>query len=323
MRFANRVSMKRIFRPCVAAFAVTFASAAVLVSIAPVTAATDPVIAAAGDIACPAAGASAEADDLGGAVCHQAATAKLIEALRPAAVLTLGDEQYPDGTLEQFDSSYEKTWGAFKSITHPAPGNHEYHTAHAAGYFGYFGHAAGDEAASYYSFELGGWHLIALDANCDAIGGCGQQSAEVQWLRKDLAAHHAACTLAFWHQPRFSSAKHHSDPAYDAFWRELYAAHADVVLNGHDHDYERFAPQTPDAKADSAGGITEFVVGTGGRSHYPFTAVEPNSVIRDTKTFGVLALTLHPQGFDWRFIPEAGATFTDSGSARCHGGSRP
>jgi len=277
----------------------------------------DPVIVAAGDIACATANATPEPDE-GPAVCHQSATAKLIVALRPVAVLTLGDEQYPDATLDQFNSGYDKTWGAFKDITRPVPGNHEYHTPHAAGYFGYFGKAAGDPGMGYYSSDLPGWHLIALNANCSAVGGCGPGSAEVQWLKKDLAAHHAACTLAFWHQPRFSSAKHHSDPTYDAFWRTLYTAHADVVLGGHDHDYERFAPQTPDAKADAAG-ITEFVVGTGGRSHYAFGATEPNSVVRNQVTFGVLALTLHPHSFDWRFIPEAGSTFTDAGSARCHG----
>lgn len=281
----------------------------------------DVVVVAAGDIACdPRSSATpTEADDAGPNVCHQGATAKLVEALHPAAVLTLGDEQYPDGALESFMAGYDKTWGAFKAITHPAPGNHEYHTANAAGYFMYFGPAAGDASRSYYSFDLAGWHLISLDGDCKNIGGCGADSAQAQWLVKDLAAHHAACTLAYWHQPRFSSGMHHSDATYDALWRALYAAHADLVLNGHDHDYERFAPQTPDAKADPASGITEIVSGTGGRSHYKIGAIEPNSQVSNGTTYGVLALTLHADSFDWRFVPEPGSTFTDSGSRRCHG----
>ncbi len=283
-------------------------------------ASADPVIAAAGDIACDLLpSAKPEADDGGPNVCHMGATAKLIAGLHPAAVLTLGDEQYADGSLDQFKNGYEKTWGAFKSITRPAPGNHEYHTPGAAGYFEYFGASAGDPAKGYYSFDLGGWHLIALNANCKQAGGCGADSPEVQWLAHDLAGHHAACTLAYWHQPRFSSGPHHSDPTYDAFWRALYAAHTDLVLNGHDHDYERFSPQSPDAKPDPSLGIMEIVAGTGGRSHYKIGNIEPNSVVSNGVTYGVLAITLHPHGFDWRFIPEPGSTFADSGSQACHG----
>lgn len=280
----------------------------------------DPLVAAAGDIACdprPTSGAS-DSDEKGPDQCHMAATAALIEAAHPAAVLTLGDEQYPGGALDSFMAGYDKSWGVFKAITHPAPGNHEYHTPGAAGYFAYFGPAAGDARKSYYSFDLGGWHLIALDADCKNVGGCGPESAETQWLTADLAAHHAACTLAYWHQPRFSSGPHHSDPTYDAFWRALYAAHADLVLNGHDHDYERFSAQTPDSKADVATGITEIVAGTGGRSHYKIGALEPNSQVSNGATYGVLFLTLHPHSFDWKFVPEPGAIFTDSGSRRCH-----
>jgi calcineurin-like phosphoesterase family protein len=284
-------------------------------------AAADPVIAAAGDIACDSRPsiASPDPDDRGSGVCHMAATAKLVAAMHPDAVLTLGDEQYADGSLEQFTAGYDKTWGQFKPVTHPAPGNHEYGTRGAAGYYAYFGQAAGDPSRGYYSFDLGSWHLIALNANCKAIGGCGADSSEVQWLKHDLATHHAACTLAFWHQPRFSSAMHHSDPAYDAFWRALYAAHADLVLNGHDHDYERFAPQTPDAAPDAKLGITEFVVGTGGRSHYQIGQIEPNSQARTSATYGVLRLALHPHSFDWKFVPEPGSPFSDAGSQPCHG----
>src|ERR1700680_4228928 len=236
MKYAKRfVALAVLTALVLAGFRTTPASIAL--------AANDPVVAAAGDIACDAkpSVAKPEADDSGPDVCHQAATAKLVAAVNPAAVLTLGDEQYADGTLDQFMGGYDKSWGAFKDITHPAPGNHEYHTPQAAGYYAYFGAAAGDPTKGYYSFDLGAWHLIALNANCKVIGGCGADSAQIHWLAQDLAAHHAACTLAFWHQPRFSSALHHSDPTYDAFWRTLYAAHADLVLNGHDHNYERFA----------------------------------------------------------------------------------
>ena len=281
----------------------------------------DPVVAAAGDIACdllPTA-AAPDPDERGANVCHMAATAQLIKTLNPAAVLALGDEQYADGRLDQFEAGYAKSWGAFKNITHPSPGNHEYHTPGAAGYFAYFGSAAGDPSKGYYSFDVGGWHLIALNGNCKAVGGCAADSPQTTWLVRDLADHHAACTLAYWHQPRFSSgAVHGNDAAYDAFWRALYAAHADVVLAGHDHEYERFASQTPDAAPDAKAGITEFVVGTGGRSHYHFGAMQPNSKAATATTYGILALTLHPHGFDWRFIPEPGSTFTDSGSQSCH-----
>ena len=276
------------------------------------------MIAAAGDIACDAK-ASPAADEKGAQICHMAATAALINAMHPAAVLTLGDEQYPDGTLAQFENGYDRTWGAFKGITHPAPGNHEYHTPNAAGYFSYFGSAAGDPTTGYYSFELGSWHLISLNGNCAQAGGCGPASPEIAWLKHDLTTHHAACTLAFWHQPRFSSGEHHSDSTYDAMWRVLYAARADIVLNGHDHDYERFAPQTPDATADASTGITEFIVGTGGRSHYKIGRIEPNSRRTSETAFGVLKLTLHARSFDWRFISEPGAAFTDAGSGTCHG----
>jgi acid phosphatase type 7 len=300
---------------------VVFASAVFGAASAAVSAGGDPVIAAAGDIACdprPAV-ATPASDETGPDQCHMAATAKLIESARPVAVLTLGDEQYPSGALDSFMAGYDKTWGAFKAITRPAPGNHEYHTPGAAGYFAYFGASAGDPRTSYYSFDLGAWHLISLDANCKNAGGCDAGSPEVTWLSQDLAAHHASCTLAFWHQPRFSSGPHHSDPTYDAFWRALYAAHADLVLNGHDHDYERFAPQSPDAKADQAAGITEIVAGTGGRSHYKIGAIEPNSQVSNGTAYGVLFITLHQHSFDWKFVPEPGSTFTDSGSQRCHG----
>ncbi|MDQ6766220.1 MAG: metallophosphoesterase [Candidatus Eremiobacteraeota bacterium] len=284
-------------------------------------AAQDPIVVAVGDIACDELPGATDSDKGGG--CHQAGTAAVAQSLHPAAVLTLGDEQYPAGSYDQFMNSYDKTWGTLKSVTHPAAGNHEYESALGAGYFRYFGEAAGSPRTGYYSFDLGGWHFIAINGNCSAIGGCAAGSAQERWLAADLAAHPAACTLAYWHQPRFSSGEHHSDKGYQALWQDLYDAHADVVLNGHDHDYERFSPQTPSGESDRKNGIREFVVGTGGKSHYSFTLTEPNSELRNDDTFGVLALTLHPYGYSWQFVAEASGHFTDSGSGLCHGRGSP
>lgn len=283
--------------------------------------ANDPVIAASGDIACDRTpnAPPPDPDERGAGGCRERTTAALLATRKFTAVLTLGDEQYDSGTLPQFMSSYDKTWGTFKSITYPAPGNHEYDSANAAGYFAYFGKRAGDPTKGYYSFNIGSWHVIAINANCDSIGGCGQGSPEELWLKADLASHHASCTLAYWHQPRFSSGRHHSDPAYTAFWQDLYNAHADLVLNGHDHLYERFAPQTPTGVSDPAHGIREIIAGTGGRSHYPFTKIEPNSEVRNNAAFGIVEVTLHPHGYDWKFVPAAGAAFTDAGHQSCHG----
>jgi hypothetical protein len=245
------------------------------------------------------------------------ATAKLLDRM-PGTVLTLGDNAYPDGSNENF-RCYEKTWGRHKSRTHPAPGNHEYHTPHAAGYFNYFGEAAGDPADGYYSFDLGSWHIIALNSQCAEVDGCRKGSPQEQWLAEDLQKHHANCTLAFWHVPLFSSGDEHgNDPEMQDFWKDLYAAGADIVLNGHDHDYERFAPQTPGGVADPAHGIREFVVGTGGKSQRGFRKPSRTSQVRSNSTFGVLQITTHEHGYDWKFVPIAGSQFTDSGSGACH-----
>lgn len=275
------------------------------------------MVAAAGDIACDPAYAHSIKPNPG--LCQDQETSALLNSARFAAVLPLGDLQYDNASASQIAGSYQKSWGAWKSVTRPTVGNHEYQTPQAAGYFNYFGIAAGDRSTGYYSYDLGTWHLISLNANCFEIGGCRTGSAQEQWLRQDLAAHTAACTLAYWHIPRFSSGPHQNDMNYLDFWRDLYAAHADIVLNGHDHDYERFAPQTPDGQRDDAAGIRAFVVGTGGREHYPIHHVQRNSEIRNDSTFGILALTLGRSSYTWNFIPEKGFTFTDSGSASCHG----
>jgi hypothetical protein len=246
------------------------------------------------------------------------ATASLLDGLS-GTVITLGDNAYDSGTASEFANCYHPTWGRHKARTRPAPGNHEYLTPGASGYFGYFGAAAGDPARGYYSYDLGAWHVIALNSNCANVGGCGAASPQEVWLRADLAAHPAACTLAYWHHPRFSSGLHGSATTYQALWQALYAYDADLVLVGHDHDYERFAPQDPSGNADPARGLREFVVGTGGRALYPFPgAAEANSEVRDSNSWGVLRLTLHPASYDWQFIPVAGQTFTDEGHASCH-----
>jgi hypothetical protein len=235
-----------------------------------------------------------------------------------AGILLLGDDQYENGTLGDFKRSFAPTWGRLGSKLYPAPGNHEYNTAGAKGYFQYFGAKAGPGHRGYYSYDIGSWHLIALNSNCRAIGGCNLTSAQGRWLEADLAAHRTRCTLAYWHHPRFSSGRHGDEKLADGFWRELYAAGADVVLVGHDHDYERFSPQRPNGRADPVRGIREFVVGTGGRSHDPINRVDANSVVRNDNTFGVLELTLHPDRYEWKFVPSGRATFSDAGAAACH-----
>ena len=245
------------------------------------------------------------------------ATAALLDTL-PGSVVTLGDNAYESGTATEFAQCYDPTWGRAKARTRPATGNHEYAAGNAAGYYAYFGAAAGDATKGYYSYDLGSWHVIALNAQCAFVGGCGAGSPQETWLRADLQAHPAACTLAYWHQPRFSSGEHGSNTTYQPFWQALYEASADVVLNGHDHDYERFSPQTPSGALDSSAGIREFVSGTGGKSHYPILSPIANSEVQNSDTYGVLKLTLHATSYDWQFVPVAGATFTDSGSGSCH-----
>ena len=259
------------------------------------------------------AGDIADCSDLAGAE----ATAKLLEA-NPGTVMALGDLAYPNGTAEDF-KCYDKTWGRVKDRTRPAVGNHEFHSSGAAYYFQYLGAAAGDPKTGYYSYDLGSWHIVVLNSECEKIGGCGAGSPEEKWLRADLAAHPAGCMLAYFHKPRFSSGLNHgNDPEVGAFWQALYDFNAELILNGHDHDYERFSPQDPNGNADPKRGIREFVVGTGGKNHREFGIHKANSEVRNNDTFGVLKLTLKAAGYDWRFIPEAGKTFTDSGSGSCH-----
>ncbi len=293
-----------------------------------VAATVDPVIVAAGDIGCDPASSGFNGGLGSASSCRQRATSDVVVNANPAAVLTLGDNVYECGSTTAFAQSFDPSWGRMKPVIHPALGNHEYTssgtgcTSTASGYFNYFGATAGDPTKGYYSYDIGSWHLIAMNANCAKVGGCGAGQPEEQWLRADLAAHANQCVLAYWHQPHFTSGPHGNDDGghnpTGAFWQALYDYHADVVLNGHDHDYERFAPQTPGGAPDTQFGIREFVVGTGGKSQTSFSTVQPNSEIRSSGTFGVLQLTLHPTSYDWRFVPEAGKSFGDAGSTACH-----
>jgi hypothetical protein len=254
------------------------------------------IIGAAGDIAC-APGQRRNKSN----ACGMEGTAKVLEAIRPDAVLTLGDNQYPSGALADFQASYGDTWGAYRSITFPVPGNHEYQTPAARGYFAYFGKRAGEPDQGYYSYDLGAWHLVALNSECHQIGGCGNSDPQARWLRQDLKAHPRSCVLAYWHRPRFSSGMHGNYRDLDALWMILAAAHADVVLTGHDHDYERFAPMNADGEANPAG-VTQFVAGTGGASHYKFRTPGLTSKVRITGRYGVLRLQLMERAYGWEFM---------------------
>jgi hypothetical protein len=269
---------------------------AVATSVAPGKARAYPLVVAAGDIC--------------GSPTDCRPTAKLIGRIGPKRVLPLGDNAYPDGTLSEYRDYYRPNWGHFKRKTSPVPGNHDYHTASGQGYFDYFGARAPRE---YYSYNLGSWHLIALNGELDVSAGSTQEA----WLRRDLKAHRSRCILAYWHEPRFTSGTvHDSDTDFVPFWKDLYAARADVVLNGHVHNYERFARQTPSGKT-ARNGIREFVVGTGGESHYSSGSPIPHSQVQNDTAYGVLKLRLRPTSYRWRFARASGGRFTDSGTTKC------
>lgn len=313
---------------------------------------TSALIAAAGDIACDPTAPGFGARDA--SRCQEIATSNLLLSIHHlAGVLPLGDDQYECGRADAFAKSYAPSWGRLRKITHPVPGNHEYgrpcHLNDATPYFDYFGAAAGPFGKGWYSYDIAKWHLIALDSECGygtgqtTVGGCTTGSPQERWLRQDLASHKNMCTLAYWHEPRFSSGEHGDAIAMTAIWNDLVAAHADVVLSGHNHDYERFAPLgrttiPPGAKNSTTTGtpiyqqpalqptgITEFIVGTGGKNHYDFTPSHSEQTttplvgekIRNATAFGVLELNLLPASFKWRFVT-IGHQVLDHGAAPCH-----
>jgi acid phosphatase type 7 len=266
------------------------------------------VLAGAGDIA----SCSSEGDEATAALLDQ-----VVDRSVEAVVFTAGDNAYEDGSEQSFNDCYDPSWGRHMGITRPAPGSREYRTPGASGYFGYFGAAAGDPTQGYYSYEFGGWHIVALNSNCTEIGGCEAGSPQEQWLRQDLAAVNTQCTAAYWHQPLFSSRSGGTNPEMVPLFQALFDATADVVISGNDHFYERFLPQTPSGE-DEGDGITQFTAGTGGRSLDEYGGPTRNSAVRYNQSFGVLALTLLPDGFEWEFLTPPDTPFTDAGSAACN-----
>ncbi len=298
----------------------------------PTPAAAAVTIVAAGDIACDPTYPDFSNGAGTNAGCHEKATSDLVATINPKTVLALGDIQYVHGSPANYAASYNPTWGRFKDITFPVLGNHEGGEGGTnKAYFDYFGSNAGDRKKGYYSYELAAWHVVALNSNCGEYSfngshdDCLAGSAQDVWLKNDLATHPAKCTLAYFHVPRFSSGSdHHSDASTDqtltTLWNDLYAAGADVVLNGHAHEYERFAPLRPDGQIDQAAGVREFVVGTGGDDHHTPAAPVHGSEMRNSDSFGVLRLTLRASSYDWQFVNDGspGATNNDKGTAECH-----
>ena len=260
----------------------------------------DPILVGAGDIA--------SCDENG-----DEKTAKILDRIS-GTVFTAGDNVYESGKATEYRRCYKPSWGRHKARTRPAPGNHDYRSPDAAPYYDYFGRKAGPAGQGYYSYDHGAWHVISLNSNIAAEEG----SPQYEWLREDLAANPNACTAAYWHHAVFSSGEHGNDQKMAQIWKLLDESGVDVALVGHDHDYERFAPQDYAGKVD-AKGIRQFVVGTGGSSLRPFFNIQENSEVRNSNTHGVLKLTLHAASYDWEFVPERGATFRDSGSAACVG----
>jgi acid phosphatase type 7 len=249
-------------------------------------------------------------------------TAELVDdviAENPGTVVfTAGDNVSSEGTPEEFGSCYAETWGRFKERTRPSPGNDDYNTSNASGYFGYFGEAAGAQAEGYYSYEAGDWQVLALNSNCDEIGGCEEGSAQEQWLREELVSSDARCTLAYWHHPLFSSGDQGGDASVRPLFETLYENGAELVINGHDHNFERFAPQNPEGIHDPVAGIRQFVAGTGGTGTSSIGVIAANSESRFTDAFGVLKLSLYTDGYEWEFLSEDGSGFNDVGIEACH-----
>jgi hypothetical protein len=261
--------------------------------------ATDAILVGAGDIAdCPSGA--------------DAATAFLLDRIG-GTVFTTGDNVYGGPTLQRYQECYGRAWGRHLARTRPSPGNHDYDAPGPRPYYDYFGDAAGPIGLGYYSYDLGGWHVVALNSHV----AIGPGSAQIDWLEQDLSASAARCTVAYWHRPLFSSGRNGSSPGVREVWAVLHAHGVDVVINGHDHSYERFGPQDPDGRGDQARGIRQFTVGTGGADLYEFGAPLPNSEVR-ASVHGVFKLTLQAAGYLWEFVPVSGQSFRDIGAGTCH-----
>ena len=245
------------------------------------------------------------------------ATARLLDGIE-GTVVTLGDTVDSDGSAEELVACYGPTWGRHLARTRPSPGSHDYETEEAGGYFGYFGAAAGDPAEGWYSYDLGGWHVVALNSNCAQVGGCGADSPQGRWLAADLAASTARCTLAYWHHPRFTAGQDGDTLAMAALWAMLHEAGAEVVLSAHAHAYERYAPLDAAGELDTARGMRQIVAGTGGNALHPIHEPREHAEVTNDETHGVVRLALHEGWYEWEFVPVAGETFTDAGTGACY-----
>lgn len=267
------------------------------------------VLLAAGDIAeCPTSG--------------DEATAEIVERFPGATVAALGDNAYPRGSVRDYRDCFDPSWGRFRDRIRPATGNHDFSTKDAGGYYQYFGDAGGPFDRYHYSYDLGAWHVVVLNSDCWRVGGCELGAPQIEWLRDDLARNPRQCTLAYMHRPPFSSGRYgepNDTMRVRPIWQTLYEENVDVLLAGHEHSYERFAPMNARGERDDERGIRLFVVGTGGGNlrEFAFDPL-PTTEVRNSQTWGVLKLTLDSDGYEWEFLPVEGATFTDSGSGSCH-----
>lgn len=266
-------------------------------------------IVALGDIAC------APGEPTTATTCRQQQVADLTKRLDPDQLWLAGDLQYSIGAGEAFKGSYDKAFGAFRGISRPVPGNHEYYTPGAAGYYGYFGRRAGNPKRGYYSFDVGAWHVVALNSNCEIVP-CGYGSRQLRWLASDLRRNPNRCVAAIWHHPLYSSGEHGANPEVRPIWRTLTKARAELAITGHDHHFEAFQPQDENGVLRPRTGLREFVIGTGGRSLYPTPGTTVNSQTIVQGSFGALSLRLKPRGWSWSFIAEDGSTLA-SGAGRC------
>ncbi len=250
------------------------------------------------------------------------ATAKILTAHPRAAIATLGDNAYQHGTAGEFRTCYGPSWGRFKGRTWPTTGNHDEATKNAQGYWDFFGSRGGPYDRYYYSYALGAWHVVVLNSDCWRVGDCDPGDPQAQWLKSDLQTHRARCTLAYWHRPPFTSGRYglpKDTRRVMPLWRILYQQGVDILLVGHDHDFERFVPMDAQGNPDPVKGVREFVVGTGGGNLRRFKNPPlPTTAIRNDSTWGVLRLRLRPRAYAWKFLPVAGKSFSDSGSGTCH-----